>query len=168
MSHETTEVRLEHEPSLVTWYGDIASGIAPINRDPGGSGGTNMSDMHCVRSPRGRAFLARPSPQNHASRERRRAGIADALMPAMRAVPCGLTLCALLSFCLMPEAAETGLRLDGPRAQGGLLRGCVPPGSTVEYEGDVVRVSQDGWFLVGFGRDAPPDAELVVVSPDGR
>ena len=59
------------------------------------------------------------------------------------------------------------MRLDGPRTQGGLLRGRVPPGSTVEYAGDAVRVSKDGWFLVGFGRDAPPEAELVVVFPDG-
>ena len=81
---------------------------------------------------------------------------------------CAMTLLALLSLGAAPVAAETGLRLDGPRTQGGLLRGRVPPGSTVEYEGDAVRVSRDGWFLVGFGRDAPPEAELVVVYPDGR
>ena len=79
-----------------------------------------------------------------------------------------MMLLALLPFGPVPVAAETGLRLDGPRVQGGLLRGRVPPGSTVEYEGDAVRVSQDGWFLVGFGRDASPEAELVVVYPDGR
>ena len=79
-----------------------------------------------------------------------------------------MTLLALLPFGPAPAAAETGVRLDGPRTQGGLLRGRVPPGSTVEYEGDAVRVSRDGWFLVGFGRDASPEAELVVVYPDGR
>ena len=79
-----------------------------------------------------------------------------------------MTLLALLPFGPVPVAAETGVRLDGPRTQGGLLRGRVPPGSTVEYEGAAVRVSQDGWFLVGFGRDAPPEAELAVVYPDGR
>ena len=89
-------------------------------------------------------------------------------MPAARFVLCGLTLLALLSVGTAPAAAETGVRLDGPRIQGGLLRGRVPPGSTVEYEGDAVRVSNDGWFLVGFGRDAPPEAELVVAFPDGR
>ena len=82
------------------------------------------------------------------------------------------TLIALLSLGVVPvtatAAADTGVRLDGPRIQGGLLRGQVPPGSTVEYEGAAVRVSKDGWFLVGFGRDAPPEAELVVVFPDGR
>ena len=87
---------------------------------------------------------------------------------ARRSVLIAMALLVLLPFGSAPVAAETGVRLDGPRAQGGLLRGRVPPGSTVEYEGNAVRVSQDGWFLVGFGRDAPPDAELVVVYPDGR
>ena len=79
-----------------------------------------------------------------------------------------MTLLFLLPFDSVPVAAATGVHLDGPRTQGGLLRGRVVPGSVVEYEGDAVRVSADGWFLVGFGRDAPPDAELVVVFPDGR
>ena len=86
----------------------------------------------------------------------------------VRSILCGLTLSALLSVCLAPAVAETGVRLDGPRTQGGLLRGQVPPGSTVRYEDEAVRVSRGGWFLIGFGRDAPPDAELVVVFPDGR
>ena len=87
-----------------------------------------------------------------------------------RSILCGLTLSALLSVGLTPAvaAAETGVRLDGPRTQGGLLRGRVPPGSAVRYEGEAVRVSGDGWFLIGFGRDAPPDAELLVVFPDRR
>ena len=79
-----------------------------------------------------------------------------------------MALLALLPLAPAPAAAESGVRLDGPRVQGGLLRGRVPPGSTVEYEGGAVRVSADGWFLVGFGRDASPEAELVLVYPDGR
>ena len=77
-------------------------------------------------------------------------------------------LLALSPFSLAASVAETEVRLDGPRVQGGLLRGRAPPGSRVEYEGDTVRVSTDGWFLVGFGRDAPAQAELAVVLPDGR
>ena len=30
-----------------------------------------------------------------------------------------------------------------------------------------MRVSEDGWFLIGFGRDAAPEAELVVSGSDG-
>ena len=98
----------------------------------------------------------------------RQAGIAGVLGSALRAALFGVALLALLPLGSVPVAAETGLRIDGPRTQGGLLRGHVPPGSTVEYEGGAVRVSPDGWFLVGFGRDAPPEAVLEVVFPDGR
>ncbi len=80
----------------------------------------------------------------------------------------GLTCFLSATLVSTVAAAESGLRLDGPRIQGGLLRGRVPPGSTVEFEGDAVRISSEGWFLVGFGRDAPPRAELMVVYPDGR
>ena len=66
------------------------------------------------------------------------------------------------------SARSAGIRLDGPRTQGGLLRGRVGPGSSVEFEGEPVRVSEDGWFLVGFGRDAAPEAEVAVSYPDGR
>ena len=65
-------------------------------------------------------------------------------------------------------AQTTGVRLDGPHTQGGLLVGAVAPGSVVEFEGVPVRVSRDGRFLVGFGRDTPSDAKLAVSYPDGR
>ena len=103
-----------------------------------------------------------------ACRRSRRPGVADTAIPVVRAVLAGLALAVLLPFGPGPVVADTGVRLDGPRIQGGLLRGQVPPGSAVEFEGDAVRVSKDGWFLIGFGRDAPPTAELVVVFPDGR
>ena len=61
-----------------------------------------------------------------------------------------------------------GIRLEGPRTQGGLLRGRVAPGTSVAVGGVPVRISEDGWFLVGFGRDEPSDAELLVTHPDGR
>ena len=60
------------------------------------------------------------------------------------------------------------IRLDGSRTQGGLLQGRVAPGSGVEFEDMPVRVSEDGWFLVGFGRDAAPEAEVVVTGPNGE
>ena len=82
-------------------------------------------------------------------------------------VLCLAAFLALLPFGVTP-AAETGLRLEGPQVQGGLLRGRVAPGSAVEFDGVPVRVSEDGWFLVGFGRDAPARAVLTVAYPDGR
>ena len=88
-------------------------------------------------------------------------------IPPLWTIRCLLALVALLPLGSAP-AADTGVRLDGPYTQGGLLRGRVAPGSGVELGGVPVRVSGDGWFLVGFGRDAPPEAVLTVVFPDGR
>ena len=92
-----------------------------------------------------------------------RAGVRSAINAA---------LCLLALFVLLPPAftlaADSGVQLDGPRVQGGLVRGRVPPGSTVLFEGEPVRVSGGGWFLIGFGRDAPPKAVLSVTFPDGR
>ena len=69
-----------------------------------------------------------------------------------------------------PAGAAGGppVRLDGPRTQGGLLHGRVAPGSVVRFEGAAVRVSEDGRFLIGFGRDAPCESELSVELPGGR
>ena len=87
-------------------------------------------------------------------------------------LPVRVALCLLAFFTLLPaapaSAVEEGVRLEGPRVQGGLLRGRVAPGSVVEFGGEPVRVSKTGWFLIGFGRDAPPKAVLSVVFPDGR
>ena len=79
---------------------------------------------------------------------------------------------ALALYTLLPsntlQAAESSLRLDGPRTQGALLRGRVTPRSSVEFDGAPVRISEDGWFLIGFGRDAPAEATLTIAWPDGR
>ena len=81
-------------------------------------------------------------------------------------------LCLAALFVLLPsgatQSAEPTVQLEGPRVQGGLVRGRVAPGSTVTFEGEPVRVSRDGWFLIGFGREASPKAVLSVVFPDGQ
>lgn len=67
------------------------------------------------------------------------------------------------------HAAPAGtLRLDGSLVQGGLVVGRASPGSRIELDGRRVRVSDAGVFLLGFGRDAPPLASLLVTFPDGR
>ena len=79
----------------------------------------------------------------------------------------GLGLAWILLVPAAPAAAAR-VQLDGPAIQGGLLRGRVAPGSRVKFAGEPVRVSGEGWFLIGFGRDAAPKAVLSVVFPDGR
>ena len=165
---KATRLRRIRGSSQVTWRGVLTSEFAALNLDPGGFDGNDASGTCRFRPSRGWTCLERFPPPNCAGGIRRRAGVAGALGSFVRGVLLGLTLFALLPLGSSPVAAETGVHLDGPRLQGGLLRGRVPPGSTVEYQGDAVRVSKDGWFLVGFGRDAPPEAELVVDFPDGR
>lgn len=70
-----------------------------------------------------------------------------------------------------PAAAET-LRLDGPLVQGGLVIGRAAPGAAVAVAVDGralrdLRVSPDGLFLIGLGRDAPPRLTVRVTFGGG-
>ena len=69
---------------------------------------------------------------------------------------------------LLGLAAQAGtLELDGKLVQGALVIGRTDPGTKVKIDGDSVRVSDDGVFLLGFGRDAPTKAQLEAIFPDG-
>ena len=77
----------------------------------------------------------------------------------------GFLLCVLAVAGLGPAAA---LDLAGPVTQGGLVVGRVEPGARVALDGRALRVAADGRFLLGFGRDHGPKAELKIIAPDGR
>ena len=69
---------------------------------------------------------------------------------------------------LIAVGAQGGtLKLDGERIQGALLIGHTDPGTAVKIDGNAVRVSDDGVFLLGFGRDAAVHARLDAIFPDG-
>jgi hypothetical protein len=70
-------------------------------------------------------------------------------------------LTALLLLSLTPAHAA-GPVLTGDFVQGGLVHGAVAPGTIVTLDGRAVPVSPSGGFVVGFGRDAAPEAHLVV------
>jgi murein DD-endopeptidase MepM/ murein hydrolase activator NlpD len=65
-----------------------------------------------------------------------------------------------------PAAADP-VELEGRATQGGLLFGLAEPGTAVRLDGEPVPVTPDGRFVLGFGRDAPPAAELEFRFPDG-
>lgn len=71
-----------------------------------------------------------------------------------------------LFVCASPALAER-LALDGPLVPGGLVRGAVEPGAAVAFEGRAIRVSPNGDFVIGFGRDAKA-ALLRVRFADGE
>ena len=74
----------------------------------------------------------------------------------------------LMLLLLLPAALQAQLVLDGDATQGGLIVGRTQPGDRVEVDGRVVRLSPGGDFLIGFGRDAPGEAQLVITHPDGK
>ncbi|MCW9033085.1 MAG: M23 family metallopeptidase [Rhodospirillales bacterium] len=59
------------------------------------------------------------------------------------------------------------MSLEGDLRQGGLVIGMVEPGVLVDLEGKPVRVSKDGLFVLGFGRNAKQEWELVTTTPNG-
>jgi murein DD-endopeptidase MepM/ murein hydrolase activator NlpD len=77
---------------------------------------------------------------------------------------------SILILLLLPPAANAQevLTLEGTFRQGGLVVGRTDPKAEVEFEGRTVRVSPNGVFLIGFGRNAKPTATLKVRLPDGH
>ena len=72
---------------------------------------------------------------------------------------------AAVAFAFPAVAGD--LTLDGAMTQGGLVIGRTAPGTTVAVDGRSVRVSPEGLFLLGFGRDAAKRASVRLTGPDG-
>ncbi len=73
----------------------------------------------------------------------------------------------LLALFLVPSTLAA-LTLDGEPIQGGVLIGHTVKGAQVTSDGIKVGVSDDGVFVVGFGRNHPSSSQLKVIYPDGR
>lgn len=73
----------------------------------------------------------------------------------------------LLALLVALPAGAVELSLDGKLIQGGMVVGRTAPGAEVRLDGKKLRVNGDGIFVLGFGRDAAPHAELEVKGPDG-
>ncbi len=74
----------------------------------------------------------------------------------------------LLALLVAATGARAELRFEGTTAQGGLVIGRAAPGARVLVDGRPVRVTADGRFLVGFGRDAGPETTVEAVLAGGR
>lgn len=79
----------------------------------------------------------------------------------------GPVLIAWLLLVSPLSALANDLELSGSFTQGGLIAGHTEPGTHVELDGKPVRVSPEGGFVFGFGRDAAPTARLEIIYPDG-
>ncbi len=65
-------------------------------------------------------------------------------------------------------APAHALDLTGNLTQGGLAIGHAMPGAKVLLGDDPVLVGADGLFVIGFGRDQGPHAQLTIIAPDGK
>jgi len=79
---------------------------------------------------------------------------------------------ALLAFAatllLAVAAPAAALELHGEAVQGGLVTARTVPGAAVTVDGQPVRVSADGVFLIGFHRDEAGPARIVITKPGGE
>jgi murein DD-endopeptidase MepM/ murein hydrolase activator NlpD len=73
---------------------------------------------------------------------------------------------AALALGLSRSLAAEPARLEGHMMQGGLLFGHVEPGARVWLDGVGILVSPAGEFILGFGRDAAPEARLRIEHAD--
>lgn len=78
---------------------------------------------------------------------------------------CSFILCLWLCWPWMAQAGFLDMR--GEFSQGGIIMGHTEPGTRLTLDGQPVRVSPKGDFVMGFDRDAPPTARLEIVYPDG-
>ncbi len=86
----------------------------------------------------------------------------------MRLIPLAVTGLLLTSASVFAaEAAAPYTLLKGEWEQGGLLIGKAAPGSKLSFEGQTLKLSDDGRFVIGLDRDAKPEVELRITPPGG-
>ncbi len=73
----------------------------------------------------------------------------------------------LFSLLLLSGCSCHALELSGNAIQGGLIFGQAEPGSKVLLDGKALDISDDGRFVIGFGRDETGIRKLEVSSPEG-
>ncbi len=85
-----------------------------------------------------------------------------------RVLPILAAIAALAAPCGAALSGSYDFALAGPRVQGGLLQGNTAPDAEVFFDGEKVRVSGEGRFLIGFHRDEPREAVIKVKYADGH
>lgn len=71
--------------------------------------------------------------------------------------------CFLCFLCLPAFALD----LQGNFVQGGFVHGKTIPDATITLDGKTIPSSEDGFFILGFGREYPETATLVITAPNG-
>ena len=86
-------------------------------------------------------------------------------MKALRALAALFAVLVAMSASADDAGASNGVELRGTWEQGAVLFGRAPAGSRVWFNDRALRLGDDGRFVFGLDRDAPPAAELKVQLP---
>lgn len=79
-----------------------------------------------------------------------------------------ITFALIMVLVLLPQLALAELQLFGSFSQGGLVQGKVAAGTRVFYGDRAIKLTDDGRFILGFGRDAKERQSLTLITPDGE
>ena len=74
----------------------------------------------------------------------------------------------LITLLTLANSAAADIILNGNLTQGGIIFGETKPGHEITLDNKSIRVSREGYFLLGFSRDANPNSELIIRDPEGR
>ncbi|MED5473837.1 MAG: M23 family peptidase, partial [Pseudomonadota bacterium] len=74
----------------------------------------------------------------------------------------------LITLLTLTNSAAADIILNGNLTQGGIIFGETKPGHEITLDNKSIRVSREGYFLLGFSRDANPNSELIIRDPEGR
>ena len=77
-----------------------------------------------------------------------------------------IVILTLIVFSFLP-ASVCAFTLEGNLTQGGMAIGSVDPEATVRFQGNAVRVSPEGLFVIGFSRDEKTELEIEVRNSSG-
>jgi murein DD-endopeptidase MepM/ murein hydrolase activator NlpD len=74
----------------------------------------------------------------------------------------------LIAILMLIGNVGWAVELSGDAVQGGLIFGQAETGGSVSLDGTGVSISEDGHFVIGFGRDETGTRVLQVISPNGE
>lgn len=78
-----------------------------------------------------------------------------------------LQQCVIFVLFTLTSMVSAALELRGEWQQGGVIIGKVPMGTQVEYRDKKLQISPTGEFVIGLGRDAEKQANLVTIDSNG-
>ena len=79
-----------------------------------------------------------------------------------------LKMMLALAFGWITQTSYGEILLKGPMTQGSLLIGQAPENASIKHNNKDIRVSEDGFFVLGFGRDAKLEQSFTVVYSNGK